>query len=327
MVSARSLIPLILGPTASGKSAAAMAVARRWPVEIISVDSAQVYRGLDIGTAKPSPAERAAVTHHLIDIVEPDDPYSAARFVGDAVAAMAQIRARERLPLLVGGTTLYVKALTEGLHDLPSADADLRRELDEQAQRLGWPAMHARLRELDPVSAARLEPGDSQRIQRALEVCLLSGQPMSALLAAGTRRPAMAGLINDDGEPVTLWPIVLEPTDRAVLHQRIEARFRAMIAAGLIDEVRALRAGGRFDPDLPALRSVGYRQVWAWLDAQAGPTPINTDAMIQQGIAATRQLAKRQLTWLRGMPGWPRIDCLRDDAADQVVDALGAVMR
>lgn len=350
MVSARPLVPLILGPTAAGKSAVAMAVAQRWPTEIVSADSAQVYRGFDIGTAKPTAADRARVPHHLIDLVSADDPYSAARFAVDACRAIDAIVARGRLPLVVGGTMLYVKALIEGLHDLPVADPTLRRELEDDARRLGWPAMHARLASLDPPTAARLEPADSQRIQRALEVCLISGQPMSSLLS-GTRRRSTRDADADapDGsrhEPVYL-PIALLPSDRAVLHQRIDRRFRQMIADGLIEEVRGLRSRGTLSADLPALRAVGYRQVWAWLAASDGDAvaasdrstrgrstrgrslpPIDpVETMIQQGIAATRQLAKRQLTWLRSMPQCERIDCLAPDVADQVIALIDSKMQ
>ena len=308
-------VPMLLGPTASGKSAVAMALAERLPIEIVTVDSAQIYRGMDIGTAKPSAAERAAVPHHLIDIVDPRDSYSAARFVTDAQAAIAQVRARGRLPLLVGGTMLYARALVEGLHPLPGADAAVRRRLEDEARSAGWPALHARLAGIDPVTAARLEPGDAQRIQRALEVFELSGKPMSEWLS----RPATAG---DGTNRRTTSPpfvhIALEPSDRAVLHARIATRFRAMIAAGLVDEVRALRARGDLRAELPSMRCVGYRQVWAWLDAGDGPI----EPMIEAGIAATRQLAKRQLTWLRAMPERIVVDCLARDPVAPARDAL-----
>ncbi|MCD6735282.1 MAG: tRNA (adenosine(37)-N6)-dimethylallyltransferase MiaA [Burkholderiaceae bacterium] len=317
-------LALLLGPTASGKSAVAMALAERLPIEIVTVDSAQVYRGMDIGTAKPGAAERAAVPHHLIDIVDPRESYSAARFVADARAAIAQIRARGRLPLLVGGTMLYARALVEGLHPLPGADPALRRRLEDEARTLGWPALHARLAQVDPVTAARLEPGDAQRIQRALEVFESSGRPMSEWLASARRGTG-------GGSPSSMAPeglegsasqrflhIALEPSTRAVLHDRIAARFRAMIAAGLLDEVRALRARGDLSADLPSMRCVGYRQAWAWLDA--GEARI--EPLIEAGIAATRQLAKRQLTWLRAMPDRVVVDGLRHDAATQVLEVL-----
>jgi tRNA dimethylallyltransferase len=321
-------VPMLLGPTASGKSAVAMALAERLPIEIVTVDSAQVYRGMDIGTAKPSAADRAAVPHHLIDVVDPRDSYSAARFVADARAAIAQIRARGRLPLLVGGTMLYARALVEGLHPLPGADAAVRRRLEVEARSLGWPALHARLAGIDPVTAARVEPGDTQRIQRALEVFELSGKPMSEWLSrpattgggTGERAPTRGASDANRGAPPPFVRIALEPSDRAVLHARIATRFRAMIAAGLVDEVRALRARGDLRAELPSMRCVGYRQVWAWLEAGDGPI----EPMIEAGIAATRQLAKRQLTWLRAMPDRIVVDCL---ARDPVAPVLGAVRR
>jgi len=295
---------MLLGPTASGKSAVAMALADRFPLEIVSVDSAQVYRLLNVGTAKPSMSERAQVPHHLIDIVDPEDSYSAARFAADARRLIGEIQARRRLPLLVGGTMLYAKALREGLHDLPPADPELRADLDRQAAEHGWPALHARLSDVDPDTAARLAPGDSQRIQRALEVYLLTGQPLSRWItqARSTASP-----------PLDTVRIALEPSDRAVLHARIEARFRAMLAGGLIEEVKHLRNRPGVHPDLPAMRSVGYRQVWAWLDQ-----PASLDALAAAGTAATRQLAKRQLTWLRSDPERLVIDCLAPDCVDQV---------
>ena len=299
---------MLLGPTASGKSAVAMALAERFPVEIVSVDSAQVYRLLDIGTAKPSRAERARVPHHLIDIIDPEDSYSAARFAADARRLVTEISARGRLPLLVGGTMLYAKALREGLHALPPASAELRTELDREAEQIGWPALHTRLAGVDPATAARLAPGDSQRIQRALEVYQLTGQPLSHWIAQQR---------SDAAPPLEALRIALEPSDRSVLHARIETRFRAMLAAGLIDEVKQLRERPSLHPELPALRSVGYRQVWAWLD-QPGPM----ETLAGAGIAATRQLAKRQLTWLRSDPGRVVIDCLAPDCADQVAQHL-----
>ncbi|HLT27923.1 MAG TPA: tRNA (adenosine(37)-N6)-dimethylallyltransferase MiaA [Zeimonas sp.] len=306
-------LPMLLGPTASGKSAIAMRLAQRLPIEIVSVDSAQVYRGLDIGTAKPDAREREAVPHHLIDILEPTERYSAARFAEDARAAIADIRARGRIPLLVGGTMLYARALVDGLHRLPPADAALRARLEEEARRDGWPALHARLAAVDPRSAARIEPRDAQRIQRALEVFESTGRPLSQWL--DDPAPAAAR-----GEPVVR--IALEPDDRAALHARIDARFRRMLERGFVDEVRALRARGDLSPSLPSMRSVGYRQVWQWLDG-AGPR----DAMIDAAVAATRQLAKRQLTWLRAMPDRIRVDPFAPDALDRVRRALQAATR
>jgi len=299
---------MILGPTASGKSAAAMSLAQTRPIEIISVDSAQVYRDLNIGTAKPNIAERQAVPHHLIDIIDPDDRYSAARFVEDASNLIEQIRDRHREPVIVGGTMLYVKALVDGLHDLPQADAKLRVELEREAAAMGWPAMHAKLVMLDPETAQRLKPTDSQRIQRALEICLISGQPMSAWIAKP--KPELSDRSN------TYRLIALEPSIRADLHQRIAARFSLMLEQGLIDEVTALRRRPELNANLPAIRSVGYRQVWQWLDG--GGKSSERDAMISAGVVATRQLAKRQLTWLRSMPARISIDCLAADCADQV---------
>ncbi len=290
-----------MGPTASGKTAAALEIARRIPSEIVSVDSALVYRDMNIGTAKPSVAERAAVPHHLIDIIDPSEAYSVMQFRVDALRLAADITARGKLPLLVGGTMLYFKALRDGLDALPQADASLRAQLDDEAAQIGSPAMHARLALLDPATAARLKPNDAQRIQRALEVIALTGQPMSQLLAKAPRIDL----------PFDLLPIALEPSDRSVLHARIAARFDAMLdsaTGGLIDEVAALRARGDLHLGLPSMRCVGYRQVWEFLDGAYGRQTLR-----EKGIAATRQLAKRQLTWLRSMPERIVIDCL--DAA------------
>ncbi|MBZ8138777.1 tRNA (adenosine(37)-N6)-dimethylallyltransferase MiaA [Rubrivivax gelatinosus] len=305
----RPAVICLAGPTASGKTAAALALAARRPVEIISVDSALVYRGLDIGTAKPSAAERAAMPHHLIDIVDPADSYSAARFVADATRLVAEIAARGRLPLLVGGTMLYFKALRDGLDAMPETDPAIRAELDARAAALGWPALHAELARVDPVTAARLAPNDAQRIQRALEVFIGSGRPISAWQqGARAQRPAAAA-----------WPLVsLEPASRAWLHGRIAERFDAMLAAGLVDEVRALRARGDLQPGLPSMRCVGYRQAWEALDA-GDLAPLR-----ERGIAATRQLAKRQLTWLRAMPERIVVPCDAPDALEQALAALEA---
>ena len=276
---------LLLGPTASGKSALAMQLAEKIPLEIVSVDSAQVYRGMDIGTAKPGAADCAAVSHHLIDIRDPADPYSAADFVRDATAAIHEIRARGKLPLLVGGTMLYAKALREGLSDLPSADPEIRARIETEARELGWPALHARLAQVDPSTAARLKPNDSQRIQRALEIYEATDTPMSALLSTNAA-PKMK-----------LSILALLPDDRALLHERIAQRFDAMLEAGLLDEVRALHARDDLHADLPSMRSVGYRQAWRFVEGQC-----TFDELRETGIAATRQLAKRQMTWLRSMP-------------------------
>ncbi|CAG9256612.1 tRNA dimethylallyltransferase [Paraburkholderia unamae] len=308
-------VACLLGPTASGKTAAALAyaaqsAARGHTVEIVSIDSALVYREMDIGTAKPSAAERAAVAHHLIDIVDPVDAYSAADFRADALRVTGEIVARGNVPLLVGGTMLYYKALTQGLNDLPSADPAVRAQLDAEAARDGWPAMHARLAQVDPATAARLAPNDSQRIQRALEIFMLSGQPMSVLLATPSTR-------EDEATRYRFVSIALEPSDRGVLHARIEARFDAMLASGLIDEVKALRARGDLNPNLPSMRCVGYRQVWEYLDGE-----VDYDTMRDKGVFATRQLCKRQLTWLRAMPERIVVDCCAVDATVQAVAAV-----
>ncbi|MCO4879525.1 tRNA (adenosine(37)-N6)-dimethylallyltransferase MiaA [Paraburkholderia caribensis] len=307
-------IACLLGPTASGKTAAALAFAARAPVEIISVDSALVYREMDIGTAKPSAEERAVAPHHLIDIVDPVDAYSAADFRADALRLVGEIVARGNVPLLVGGTMLYYKALTQGLNDLPAADADVRATLDADAARDGWPALHARLAAVDAVTAARLAPNDSQRIQRALEVFMLTGQPMSALLAAPARDDDAARLYR-------FVPIALEPSDRSVLHARIAARFDAMLAGGFVDEVKRLRARGDLHPGLPSMRCVGYRQAWEYLDGET-----DYDTMRDKGVFATRQLCKRQLTWLRGMSERVVVDCCAVDATLLALQAIERVV-
>ncbi len=286
-----------MGPTASGKTALAVSLVERFPLEIISVDSALVYRGMDIVTAKPDAATLARAPHHLLDIRDPTEAYSAAAFRDDALRLMADIVTRGRVPLLVGGTMLYFRALLHGLDDLPRAEAALRTELAAEAAARGWPALHADLAAVDPVTAARLAPNDSQRIGRALEIFRLSGQPMSALLDR-----AQSEL------PYHVLQLALIPSDRAVLHQRIAARFDAMLAEGLLDEVESLRRIYALKPDLPSMRAVGYRQAWAYLDGD-----IDIKALREQGIAATRQLAKRQLTWLRSWPDTVVLDCLADD--------------
>jgi tRNA dimethylallyltransferase len=298
----------IAGPTACGKSALAMRVAARWPVEIISVDSALVYRGMDIGTAKPSAAERAAVPHHLIDILEPSARYSAAQFVADAHRLVAEIHGRGRHALLVGGTMLYFKALVEGLDAMPSADATVRAAIDVRAAEQGWPALHAELQAVDPATAARLAPNDAQRIQRALEVWQVSGQPLSSF--HGRRSvPGMA-----------LPMVSLEPASRAWLHARIAQRFDDMLAAGFVDEVRGLMARGDLHPELPSMRCVGYRQAWAALSSG------ELRPLRELGIAATRQLAKRQLTWLRSMPARLPVACDAPDAEARALDAVEGLL-
>ena len=282
----------LVGPTASGKTAIALALAAEWPLEIISVDSALVYQGMDIGTAKPTLAERQAVVHHLIDIRDPTQSYSAADFARDATALIADIRGRGKLPLLVGGTMLYIKALIEGLDDLPLADPAVRADIEEEAHDRGWPALHAELALVDPPTAQRLPPHDAQRIARALEVWRITGKPLSSFF--GTTRVA--------GPRVAL--LSLEPQDRKWLHQRIEQRFDAMLEHGLVDEVKALRYRGDLQADLPSMRCVGYRQAWEALNDIEEGIPLATAMLLmrERGIAASRQLAKRQLTWLRGMP-------------------------
>jgi tRNA dimethylallyltransferase len=299
----RPLAIAIMGPTASGKTAAALEIARHVPCEIVSVDSALVYRCMDIGTAKPSAEELAAAPHHLIDILDPLESYSAMQFREDALRLVRDIHTRGKLPLLVGGTMLYFKALRDGLDDLPQADPEVRARLDEEAVRIGVPGLHARLAAIDPETAARLKPNDSQRIQRALEIFELTGTPMSQLLAKAPREEL----------PFELLPLALEPSDRSVLHARIAARFDAMLNApggGLLDEVKRLRARGDLHLGLPSMRCVGYRQAWEYLDGE-----YDLSTLREKGIAATRQLAKRQLTWLRSMPDRIVIDCLGPDPA------------
>jgi len=301
------MIPCIVlvGPTAIGKSAIALALARRVGGEIVSADSAQVYRGMDIGTAKPDAAARAAIPHHLLDLIEPTDAYSAARFRGDAIAAIDAIRGRGRMPIVVGGTMLYVKALREGLSALPAADAVLRATLEARAASVGWPAMHAALTRVDPATAARLAPTDAQRIQRALEVHALTGRPLSALQGA---RDAQRG----SGTSVV---VALLTADRARLHAAIARRFDAMLAVGLVDEVRELRRRlPLLRADMPSMRSVGYRQVFDYLEGR-----VDRASLRERGIAATRQLARRQLTWLRAMDVEP-IEGFAADAAERVTD-------
>jgi tRNA dimethylallyltransferase len=295
-----------MGPTASGKSALSAMLAGHFPAEIVSVDSAQVYRGMDIGTAKPSAAERAALPHHLIDILDPTESYSAARFRIDAVRLVREISARGRTPLLVGGTMLYFKALREGLSELPESDAAVRAQIDAEAAELGWPALHAKLGEVDPQTAARLKPTDSQRIQRALEIFRMTGRPMSQLV--GRRKNAL---------PFRLIEIALVASDRGELHRRIEARFDAMLERGLVDELRGLRQRYALRPTFPSMRCVGYRQAWQHLEGEFG-----VEELRERGIYATRQLAKRQLTWLRGMEAVRSFDCLAEDLDAEVLSCL-----
>ncbi|MES2899043.1 MAG: tRNA (adenosine(37)-N6)-dimethylallyltransferase MiaA [Pseudomonadota bacterium] len=300
-----------MGPTASGKTAAALAIARAIPAEIISVDSALVYRDMDIGTAKPSAQELASVPHHLIDIIDPTESYSVAQFCKDTIRLVTEISARGKLPLLVGGTMMYFKGLTDGLDDLPTADVAVRAAIEAQAAQIGWPGMHDKLRALDPETAARLAPNDAQRINRALEIIELSGRPMSELLAKRDKTEL----------PFELLSFALEPSDRSVLHARIATRFDQMLgtsdATGLVAEVAGLRARGDLHPSLPSMRCVGYRQAWEYLDGS-----IDRAALRETGIIATRQLAKRQLTWLRSMPSRIVIDCLADKSAETMLAAI-----
>lgn len=328
-----------MGPTASGKTGLAVELVQRFPLEIISVDSALVYRGMDIGTAKPDAETLRVAPHHLIDLIDPTESYSAARFRDDALRLMAEIVSHGKVPLLVGGTMLYFKALWEGLSDMPQADADLRDEIEQEAKLHGWPALHAELAKLDPVTAARLKPADAQRIQRALEVVRLTGKPMSTFfnpsppgrgaggrggefaehvprptsssgMQAGTR-PAREGTL-----PYRVLPLALVPSDRSVLHERIAQRFSDMLQAGLVDEVNQLREKYPLHAGMPSMRCVGYRQTWAHLEGE-----YDEKELLNRGIYATRQLAKRQLTWLRGMDV-VEVDCLAEDVVEQVAGRI-----
>jgi tRNA dimethylallyltransferase len=281
----------LLGPTASGKSALALKAAEKLPIEIVSLDSALVYRGMDIGTAKPGPALRAEVPHHLIDIIDPDQSYSAGKWREDAVRIVQEIFERKAVPLVVGGTMLYYRALTAGLDSLPQADARVRAEIDTMAAERGWPAVHAELARVDPAAAQRIKSNDPQRIQRALEVWKLTGKPLSAL--QGAAKPEL---------PFAVKGIVLLP-ERTVLHRRIEGRFDAMLRLGLVDEVKALRKKYRLSASMPSMRAVGYRQVWEYLEGIS-----DKQTMRDRAVAATRQLAKRQYTWLRSFPDLVRLD-------------------
>ena len=297
----------LMGPTASGKTGVAVELAQTMPVEIISVDSAMVYRNMDIGTAKPDAATLVRAPHHLIDIRDPTEAYSAAALRHDALRLMHDITARSKIPLLVGGTMLYFKALREGLSPLPQADAGLRAELDAEIAQHGIKHLHAKLAEVDAVTAARLHRTDTQRIQRAMEIFRLSGQPMSMLIKQQTEHEL----------PYRVIPIALIPSDRAVLHQRIAARFKTMLEQGLVDELRRLRKKYPLQPNMTSMRCVGYRQAWQFIEGE-----INEAQLLETGIAATRQLAKRQLTWLRSMPDNIEIDCLAPDLTQQVRAAI-----
>jgi tRNA dimethylallyltransferase len=300
-----------MGPTASGKTAVAVRLAERFPVELISVDSAQVFRDMDIGTAKPDTAILQDVPHHLIDLISPEETYSAARFRNDALAVMREITARGKISLLVGGTMLYYKALLDGLAELPQANPAVRAAIDAQAAAKGWPAVHAELARVDPATAARLHATDAQRIQRALEIFRLSGRPMSELISEGqTQRP-----------PYRFLPLGLMPTERDVLHARIAQRFDVILLAGLEDEVSRLRSKYMLSPELPSMRCVGYRQVW---EAQDGIIP--RSEMRDRGIYATRQLAKRQITWMSNTLKPENFDCLSDSLCDQIGKRIDAML-
>jgi tRNA dimethylallyltransferase len=297
---------LIAGPTASGKSGLALRLAELMPAELISVDSAQVYRGFDIGSAKPSRSLRDRIPHHLIDIRNPEDIYSAGEFVTDALQAIETIRARGRLPILVGGTMLYFNALIRGIARLPTADPDIRRAIDADAAVRGWPAVHTELLAVDPVAAAKIHPNDAQRIQRALEVYRATGRPISEWQRETSARHTWR-----------FSRLALVPTDRAWLHERIEQRFRQMMQEGFLEEVRALRARSSLAPEAPSLRAVGYRQLWAHLVGE-----IDLPTAVARAVVATRQLAKRQLTWIHADPDWEGLDPQREDLIEAKVAAL-----
>jgi tRNA dimethylallyltransferase len=301
----------LMGPTASGKTGVAVELAQHLPVELISVDSALVFRDMDIGTAKPDAATLARAPHHLIDIISPTEAYSAAAFRHDALRLMADITARGKIPLLVGGTMLYFKALREGLSELPQANPEVRAELDAIIAQHGIEHLHAELAKVDAETAARLAPADTQRIQRAMEIYRITGSPMSQLLKQQTRHEL----------PYDVTSIALVPSERSVLHQRIATRFQQMLKDGLIDELRGLRDKYPLHPDMTSMRCVGYRQAWQYMDGE-----INEGQLMEAGIAATRQLAKRQLTWLRSMPDNIELDCLASDLTLTVLDRLKEIV-
>lgn len=314
MMKINSLPPAIflMGPTASGKTGVAVELVQHYPVELISVDSALVFRDMDIGTAKPDASTLARAPHHLIDIIAPTEAYSAAAFRKDALRLMADITTRGKIPLLVGGTMLYFKALREGLSPLPQADAALRAQLDAEIAQHGIEHLHAKLAEVDAETAARLAPADTQRIQRAMEIYLVSGKPMSELIKQQEQ----------DELPYSVQPIALIPSDRAVLHQRIAVRFEQMMQQGLVDELRSLREKYPLHRDMTSMRCVGYRQAWEFQEGE-----ITQDELRDKGIAATRQLAKRQLTWLRSTPDIIELDCLATDLYAQVAASVESALR
>ncbi|WP_116475652.1 tRNA (adenosine(37)-N6)-dimethylallyltransferase MiaA [Zobellella maritima] len=302
----KPLAVFLMGPTASGKTNLAMAAVRALPCELVSVDSALIYKGMNIGTAKPSAEEQALAPHRLIDLIDPRQAYSAADFRRDALAAMAEITATGRIPLLVGGTMLYFKALLEGLSPLPSADPEIRAGIEAEARQHGWEALHRQLAGIDPIAAARIHPNDPQRLSRALEVYRISGKTLTEL----TQRKG-------DPLPYKVLQFAVAPRERAVLHRRIAIRFQQMLAAGFEDEVRSLYQRGDLHPDLPSIRCVGYRQMWDYLAGTVG-----YDEMVARGIAATRQLAKRQLTWLRSWPELHWLDTDNEDACQALVEKV-----
>lgn len=306
----KPLALVILGPTASGKSALSLELAKRFPVEIISMDSALVYRGMDIGTAKPTLEERAVCPHHLIDIRDIGESYSAADFLEDAVRLVKEIRARGRYPLIVGGTMLYAKALRDGINEMPSTSPEVRMAVASEAETLGWPAMHAQLAEVDPQTAARLSPNDSQRIGRALEVYRMTGRPLSAFHAEASKAP-----------PFETLTVGLLPQDRKALHQRIEERFDLMLADGFLDEMRQLMQREDYDPESPAMRAVGYRQAIDFLEGRTDWAGFHL-----AGVAATRQLAKRQMTWMRSMPDVTLLDPLKEGTLEAMVTMMNQVV-
>lgn len=311
MINANNSLPpaiFIMGPTASGKTALAMSLRQRFPVELISVDSALIYRGMDIGTAKPTAEELAQAPHRLIDIRDPAESYSAADFRADALREMAAITAEGKIPLLVGGTMLYFKALLEGLSPLPAADPEVRAQIEKQAQELGWEALHRQLQQVDPVSAARIHPNDPQRLSRALEVFLISGKTLTELTK-----------ISGETLPYNVQQFAIAPATREQLHQRIALRFEQMMAAGFEAEARALFERGDLHTDLPSVRCVGYRQMWSYLEGE-----IDYDEMVYRGVCATRQLAKRQMTWLRG---WESVHWLDSDEPLQALESVAQVVR
>ena len=310
MTMSKPLALVILGPTASGKSALSLELAKRFPVEIISMDSALVYRGMDIGTAKPTLEERVVCPHHLIDIRDIGESYSAADFLEDAVRLVKEIRARGRYPLIVGGTMLYAKALRDGINEMPSTSPEVRMAVASEAETLGWPAMHAQLAEVDPQTAARLSPNDSQRIGRALEVYRMTGRPLSAFHAEASKAP-----------PFETLTVGLLPQDRKALHQRIEERFDLMLADGFLDEMRQLIQREDYDPESPAMRAVGYRQAIDFLEGRTDWAGFHL-----AGVAATRQLAKRQMTWMRSMPDVTLLDPLKEGTLEAMVAMMNQVV-